>query len=469
MALSTNIRSRISYLAYAIMLIVVSLLVLIISTVKLYSDVKKLDEKAVVIGDSRYYLSQLRRNEKDLFARNKVKYYDDFEATLKILTSKIELLKVSEHHEILSFSDELNRLSSNLTSYRNLFTKIKDSKVDIGLDENSGLRGKLRASVHKVEDIQGLEASHVIKDMLMLRRNEKDFMLRKQTKYVDIFISNYELFKNNLERSDLHPSKKELILYHMKDYTSDFLRLIDIYKVIGLSESNGLRASMLQYVRRVESISDNLHTRFLSLVTSLRNKTISIIISLWVAIMIFIISLLIMMYFLIKKFIADEINYLVDTAQYDKLTKCFNRTVLDELLEKQKQKCELFGSCCSILLIDIDHFKAINDQYGHNVGDTVLTEVVTVLRECIRKSDFLGRWGGEEFLVICPDTDKLGMLKIAEKMRESINDFEYSKVGRKTASFGIAEFEKGLSAHEVVNNADKALYKAKDGGRNRIC
>jgi len=469
MALSTNIRSRVSYLAYAIVLVVVSLLILITSTLRLYSSVKSLDEKAILVGDVRYYLSQLRRDEKDLLAFNKIEYYDDFEKNLHNLTVQIKRLKISKHHEILAFSDELNRLLGDLKNYSELLTTIKDLKVDIGLNESVGLRGRMRASVHKVEDISNLEGTSTIEDMLMLRRNEKDFMLREQLKYVDRFKQNYTVFEKNLAESSLDDLQKKQILKHMKDYSGDFLRLIEVYKKIGLNESEGLRASMLEHVRRVESISDDLHTRFFTMITELRNQAVSIIIWVWLAILAFIIFIMIGMYFLVKKFISDEINYLVNSAQYDKLTQCFNRTVLDELLEKQKQKCEILGASCAILLIDIDHFKQINDQFGHNVGDSVLTEIVTVLRKCIRKSDFLGRWGGEEFLVICPDTDRQGMLKIAEKMKESINQFVFTQVGKKTASFGIAEFKSGLTINEVVNNADKALYKAKDGGRNMIC
>jgi len=138
----------------------------------------------------------------------------------------------------------------------------------------------------------------------------------------------------------------------------------------------------------------------------------------------------------------------------DKLTGLNNRIKIDEVF--------------SVILIDIDHFKKVNDTYGHPVGDEVLKDFASILKKSARITDVVGRWGGEEFMIIASETDSVGATKFATTIKKSINEHEFPKVGKITASFGLTQISIGDSLEEVVNRADLALYNAKETGRNRV-
>ncbi len=121
-----------------------------------------------------------------------------------------------------------------------------------------------------------------------------------------------------------------------------------------------------------------------------------------------------------------------------------------------------------MILIDIDYFKGVNDRYGHQAGDSVLVEFANILTTNIRHVDTVGRWGGEEFLVICPETSKEGVYNLAENLRKNISVYNFSDVGCLTASFGVSLYQEGDSAHSIIAKADVALYNSKESGRNRV-
>jgi diguanylate cyclase (GGDEF)-like protein len=121
------------------------------------------------------------------------------------------------------------------------------------------------------------------------------------------------------------------------------------------------------------------------------------------------------------------------------------------------------------MLLDIDHFKQVNDQYGHLVGDTVLQEVAAILTKETRARDIVGRWGGEEFMVVLPNAGNGRALEIAESIRMAIKNHFFGKAGHITISIGVCEVSEKLRTLEVIDLADRALYKAKDSGRDRVC
>ena len=152
----------------------------------------------------------------------------------------------------------------------------------------------------------------------------------------------------------------------------------------------------------------------------------------------------------------------------DKLTGVFNRLKLDETLKDEINRSNRFKSSFGIIIIDIDYFKKVNDTYGHLVGDRVLIQSAKILKENIRKVDILGRWGGEEFMIICPETDYQGIIKVAESLREIISKYEFPTVGNISASFGVSMYGGDVNKDEIIARADNALYKAKANGRNRV-
>ena len=154
-------------------------------------------------------------------------------------------------------------------------------------------------------------------------------------------------------------------------------------------------------------------------------------------------------------------------AVTDRLTGLYNRLRLDQTLEQERARCARYGTLFSVIIIDVDHFKSVNDTYGHQVGDLVLIDVARILSAGTRTVDVLGRWGGEEFLVICY-LGQDGALLLAEKLRRAIEVHRFTSVGHKTASFGIARYRAGEQVSETIGRADAALYRAKQGGRNRV-
>lgn len=157
-----------------------------------------------------------------------------------------------------------------------------------------------------------------------------------------------------------------------------------------------------------------------------------------------------------------------ELAITDNLTKLYNRNKLDDVLTYESNKSNRFSHPFGVILIDIDHFKSVNDIYGHQMGDTILIEFANILKKYTRKTDTVGRWGGEEFLIICSATDLNGILTLAQYLKEKINSFSFSIKENKTASFGISCYEKNETINNLIKRADNALYKAKENGRNQI-
>lgn len=152
----------------------------------------------------------------------------------------------------------------------------------------------------------------------------------------------------------------------------------------------------------------------------------------------------------------------------DRLTQLYNRLKLDEDLHKEVVRADRYGHPLSVIILDVDHFKSVNDTYGHQTGDQVLVALAGLIRSNLRQSDIAGRWGGEEFLVICPVTTTDGAAALAEKLRAAISAHAFPVVGTKTCSFGIASRLAGEKEEDMVGRADAALYRAKEQGRNRV-
>ena len=155
-------------------------------------------------------------------------------------------------------------------------------------------------------------------------------------------------------------------------------------------------------------------------------------------------------------------------SQEDSLTGLYNRRRIRELLENEIQRATRYNTVFSVILADIDHFKAVNDQLGHQVGDQVLTKIAEIISTSVRATDLAGRWGGEEFVIISPGTDIDGGFSLAEKIRTRLESIELGEIGQKTASFGVTAFTESDDVKEIIARADIGLYAAKQGGRNRV-
>lgn len=155
-------------------------------------------------------------------------------------------------------------------------------------------------------------------------------------------------------------------------------------------------------------------------------------------------------------------------AETDRLTGLFNKGKFNEVLKKEVERAKRYKRPLSLIIFDIDHFKRINDTYGHKVGDEVLKELAKIIKSVIRKADFVARWGGEEFVILAPETDLDGALNLAEKLRQTVEKHQFPTVKNVTISLGVAQYIDGETPEEFIIRADMALYKAKENGRNRV-
>ncbi|MCU7795604.1 MAG: GGDEF domain-containing protein, partial [Candidatus Thiodiazotropha sp. (ex Myrtea spinifera)] len=154
-------------------------------------------------------------------------------------------------------------------------------------------------------------------------------------------------------------------------------------------------------------------------------------------------------------------------ATTDRLTQVFNRLKFDEELKNQIEWAQSTKNSLGLIMFDLDHFKAVNDNFGHDIGDEVLKSTVELVMRHIRKSDTLARWGGEEFMIITPLTDAFELKTIAESLREQIEQLAHKTAGTITASFGGSVLKPRDTFSTLVKRVDAALYQSKKDGRNR--
>jgi len=183
--------------------------------------------------------------------------------------------------------------------------------------------------------------------------------------------------------------------------------------------------------------------------------------------------LLLLSYSIINKLnytddLEKEKNKLKIISTLDYLTKLNNRKEIDSILETNELFFKRYKDTFSLILLDIDDFKNVNDVHGHLVGDKVLIDISEILKKNTRKVDIVGRWGGEEFVIICPKTKEEEAFKIAEKLRTKIERNKLNIAEYKTASFGISSYKENDSILKLLERADKAMYHSKKEGKNRI-
>jgi len=171
--------------------------------------------------------------------------------------------------------------------------------------------------------------------------------------------------------------------------------------------------------------------------------------------------------FMDHKIIEEKNSTLTQLAMQDSMTQLLNHKAIYDLLTQEIQRTMRYSLPLSVLLIDIDHFKSVNDTYGHQTGDEVIKKIAEILRQTCRETDYIGRYGGEEFLILLTNTTLEQAQKFSERVRSNIENADFGAPSPITISGGLNTY-KGENAKVLVHNADEALYLAKTKGRNRI-
>lgn len=161
----------------------------------------------------------------------------------------------------------------------------------------------------------------------------------------------------------------------------------------------------------------------------------------------------------------EEIRLLATT---DSLTGIVNRRELTRILTSEAERTRRYGTPLSLIMYDLDFFKRVNDTFGHDVGDYVLQAVTDVVKKNVRATDTVARWGGEEFMVLTPQSNLDAAMNLAEKLRQTIAQYHFEKVDEITVSFGVTELAPQDDFNSLLKRVDDALYQAKEGGRNRV-
>ena len=170
-----------------------------------------------------------------------------------------------------------------------------------------------------------------------------------------------------------------------------------------------------------------------------------------------------------NRLLVQKATELAQQARHDALTGLHNRMAANEQLQEEHLRYGRTGAPYAVLLLDADHFKRVNDTFGHDAGDRVLRHIADTLLNSARATDFVARFGGEEFLLLLPETDASGAAVLAEKIRAAVEQSQAPDVGRITISIGLATADAADAQPEAaVKRADLALYRAKAGGRNRV-
>ena len=170
----------------------------------------------------------------------------------------------------------------------------------------------------------------------------------------------------------------------------------------------------------------------------------------------------------ISRVLAEK-DAISKVAEKDTLTQIYNRTKFNTMLSVALRNAEIYHESFTIILFDIDHFKQVNDTYGHNVGDQVLIQLASLVKSQLRTQDTFARWGGEEFIILSESATSDEAHILAERLRETIETFPFDKVEKITCSFGVSQYENNDIATSILKRADDALYEAKKTGRNRVC
>lgn len=173
-------------------------------------------------------------------------------------------------------------------------------------------------------------------------------------------------------------------------------------------------------------------------------------------------------YLVLVRMLKRKIREINEMSTTDSLTKIHNRKKFEEVLNREIHRFKRYKQKLSVIMFDIDHFKKVNDTYGHDVGDLVLVTVAQIVQRAVRNTDLLARWGGEEFMILATNTDCGETGHFAERIRQDIEKFDFDIVEKVTCSFGVAAYREKDTPESFLKRADDALYRSKENGRNRV-
>jgi len=384
-----------------------------------------------------------------------------------------------------------------LEKYLDIFNILSYQAVIIDHENNPIWANKKFLSVHNIKKnkLEELEVKLVIKAMILegLKNNECKLEIKNVTHYFQPILSsiddkfslvsffdvskNIQLQNKIKEKQEMFERLSEylpegIVLFQdnivysnpvfekLIGYSGKELGKTQFYNLIKQTEQEQYKESMQRLLEGKKSTIDTT----LQLITKKENY-------IWVKIKTKLLLQDEKKYFLnIVTNISKEkleVQKLHDIAYFDALTGIHNRRKFNELMVIEYKRAKRYNRVLSAIFFDIDHFKSINDTFGHDIGDEVLITLSKLVKSHVRETDIFARWGGEEFIILLPETDVDNALIYAENVRNSVSDFTFSKVNNITVSIGITNLKGKEHIDTFLKRLDNGLYRAKKEGRNR--
>jgi len=385
----------------------------------------------------------------------------------KILTNKIYLFSIIVIliSTIYSIVFAINSITS--IQKDNLLTQVKLVANSIDIDLLKQLEGK-EVDIDKIAYIK------INKQLKKIRLSNKAckylYIIGKRDNEV------YFFFSDSQSKESENYAKPGLIYKEISQEYKDAIQLDSSVIVGSITDRWGTVVTALAPIKNL-STGRTIATLGMDNSTNEWNDRIIVKSILLSSVIIFVVILIVVLslYNIKNKQLEKIKDDLYNTNQelekistLDKLTNIYNRRKIDEVLDKEIKLSRNTENLLGVIMIDIDHFKNINDMYGHAVGDKVLVKIANILKEHIRTSDFIARWGGEEFIVVCINTDIQDMKILSDKIRVVIENYDFEITSKITVSCGISLLSKKETADDIFKKADSALYRAKNTGRNCV-
>lgn len=405
-----------------------------------------LREMAVIDLESGDYESAMVFAQKAYKIYQKKKFKSNQGITARIIGNiyrekKDDTQAIAYYRQSLALAKERGNKHHQIKVQKNLASILVGKNTDEAI---SLLKNSLVLSDEINDKPQRLYAFNILREAEKLRGN-----IAESLHYAEKEISLAEVIQREREENELVRTKANLHSHKME------------IELESLREK--ARLDQLELAKKNNEIEIAEQTRIITELKFIKNQYANITLALLLAISVLFVI------FIYRRFIASkkrnkELDYL---ATHDPLTNCYNRRVLFDQMDKDFEQADLLDEYC-IIMADIDHFKAVNDTYGHNTGDKVLSGVANILQGCVRQNDIVARYGGEEFCIVLHLVTQEQAIHISDIMRRKVENSRFEDM-RVTCSFGVTSIRfKAMSPTELIEQADIALYKSKSLGRNQV-
>lgn len=403
--------------------------------------------------------------------------HDEFKTTVSSaeLILEMHLNNAFEHAESLSsrtmIRKELVRYHAGEINFSELAEYTKAKYI-----EGASFQKNLLAAYRFVDD--QLLVSY--EDQYLPTLNDFDFSEPEQISLKITEDQKYIVVKSSIKDDQDNYLASDYVIYDLAAILNELSQLSPVninYKILDgiTTAASGLKNGKIVENRRLLSTDYYLKAETSS---GLIYDEISAISS---RIMLIILVTILVILMFVSKVLHDTSEKLVNSlkqelkektrlAEIDKMLGIYNRSKFNKELKKEIARANRYQNDLSLIMFDIDYFKEFNDNFGHHVGDEVLKKIVNIISEKVRKNDILARYGGDEFMIVCPETELEDARILAERLNSAIDNYSCENHKDLSCSFGVAEFNKGQDdIKSLIKRADQALYKAKDTGRNRVC